>query len=395
MITRTTLLLGIIYLAFISLGLPDGVLGVAWPALRAELGLSIASMGLVTTTQLWLSALSGFLSGRVLARFGTGPVTAVSGLITAAGLLGYALSPNLLWIMVCTIPLGIGQGAVDSGLNLYVAKHYAARHMNWLHCCWGVGASAGPAIMTLAMTATLTPSTDYTGWRWGYGALATGQFCLTLILFLSLGARLWRQSGTAGQGSTEPEPQGTLDSLGSQLASAGLFFLYVGAETTTGVWLNSLLREGRDLPVTFSGLCVAVFFGAIMTGRFFSGFLVRVVSNSWLIRGGLILAGLGCGIIWISGHPAVIMMGTAALGLGFAPVYPTLMHETPRRFKNTVTRRVMGWQVGAAYVGGSFITTGTGLLMGQLSLEWLCPILLLVMGLLFLCNEWILFQAKK
>lgn len=391
MITRPTLLLIIIYLAFVSLGLPDGVLGVAWPSLRADLGLPLESMGLVTTTQLWLSALSGFVSGRVLARFGTGRVTAASGLITAMGLMGYALSPNLFWILVCTIPLGIGQGAVDSGLNLYVANHYAARHMNWLHCCWGVGASAGPVIMTMALT---TGAPD-TGWRWGYGLLATGQFSLTLLLFVSLWAGLWKRSGESGQHNAEPEPQGPLDGLSSQILAAGLFFLYVGAETAMGVWLNSLLREGRGFPVAFSGLCVAVFYGSIMAGRFFSGFLVRRLGNNGLIRGGMGLAALGCVVIWTGGHPAVVMAGTVAAGLGYAPIYPALMHETPRRFKNTVTRRVMGWQVGSAYVGGSFITTGLGLILGRYSLEWLCPALLLCLLLLALCNEGLLAQMRR
>ena len=367
----------IMYLAFISLGLPDGVLGVAWPAMRQALGLPLEAMGLVTTVLMCTSAAASVFSVRVLARWNTGAVTTASCLMTGLALFGYALAETPFWLLVCTLPLGLGQGAVDAALNLHVANHYTARHMNWLHCCWGVGASLGPLVMTAALAARW-------GWQTGYALLAAAQCLLALVLLQSLRAGLWPASSAAGPGTAKTTPQGSLNAVPHQLLAVLLFFLYVGMEFSVGLWLNSLLVEGRHLPVPFAGSCVAAFYAAIMGGRFLAGAMSNRLPNQTLIRYGLLLACIGSLGLWLAVHPVLVLLCVCAIGLGCAPVYPGLMHETPRRFKASVTQRLMGLQVGAACLGGSLISAGMGVVLARFSLEALCPaVLLMAAGLLW------------
>lgn len=378
---RGVSLLTIIYLAFVSLGLPDGILGVAWPSMRGELGQPLDRVGFIVTLLLWLSALSSITSGVVLRRWGTGAVTAISGLMTGLALLGYALAPGFWWLLLFTIPLGLGQGAVDSGLNLYVANHYSARHMNWLHCFWGVGASGGPMVMTLAL--------GLSTWRLGYGVIAGMQLALAGLLWWSVRVGLWHRGTRSADAGEEAAPKGILTSSVHQAVAVLLFFLYVGMEYAMGLWLNSLLVESRHVAAYKAGLVVSAFYAAIMAGRFLSGVVVSRTGNMGIIRGGLLLSAGGLACLWLSGSLMGMLAGAVLTGLGFAPVYPCLMHETPRRFRADVTTRLMGWQVGAACLGGSLVSSGLGVFMAQTSLEWLCPVLLGLVIVTALGNEFL------
>lgn len=381
-LSRPVALLCIIYLAFVSLGLPDGVLGVAWPAIRGEMGLPLESVGLLLTLLLVLSAFSSVVSGFVLRRLGTGLTTMLSGVMTGIGLLGFVFAPGFWWLALCIVPLGLGQGAVDSGLNLYVARHYSSRHMNWLHCFWGVGAAAGPVIMT---TALLT-----TGWREGYGSIAAIQLGLAAVLWWSLRAGLWAdREDAASAADANPELCGDagLFGVGDQTLAVLLFFLYVGMEYSVGLWLNSLLVESRGIPVARAGLTISAFYASIMAGRFFSGIVVNRLGNTGMIRAGLFLAAAGAGSLWFSSGYPLALAGAVLMGLGFAPVYPCLMHETPRRFRKNVSERLIGFQVGAACLGGSVVSSGLGFFMSRTSLEMLCPVLLILIVLTFTGNE--------
>lgn len=380
------LLLCIIYLAFISLGLPDGVFGVAWPSMRVSLGLPLEAMGIYTTVLLCMSALSSISSGKLLARFSTGTVTAASCIMTGLALAGYTLSTHPAWLLLCTIPLGLGQGGVDSALNLHVANHYSARHMNWLHCFWGVGASIGPVVMTMALAYA-------GGWRVGYGVLAGAQMFLAVVLVWSLVARLWPKDSKPGSSTETIRIEGPLFSAFDQSLAILLFFLYVGFEFTVGIWLYSLLVESRSLPITFAGLCIAVFYASIMTGRFLAGLVVHRFGNQRLITGGLLVALAGALGVWLFSTPAVVMACTAAMGLGSAPVYPGFMHETPRRFKAAVTQRLMGRQIGAACLGGSIISGGMGLLLARYSLDLLPPALALIAVAILVGNRVLYVRA--
>ncbi|MEY4266781.1 MAG: hypothetical protein RIS90_1316, partial [Pseudomonadota bacterium] len=340
-------LLGTIYLAFISLGLPDSVLGVAWPTMRASLGQELASAGLITLVLTVGSALSSFVGGRVLARWGTGPVVSVSGLLTGLALLGFALSPSFPLILLLAVPLGLGAGAVDARLNQFVAAHYSARHMNWLHGCWGVGATLGPIIMASALTGA-------TGWRQGY--LWIGGVQLVLVLLFLLVLPLWQRhqaQAVESGAATHFSPKGPAPTLALWLAPT-LYLAYAAVEISTGLWAGSLLVDGRGLDAKTAALWMSCFFGAIMVGRFATGLLTLQLGNRQLVRLGIAVASLGAVLFSSNALPAPLSLtGLVLLGLGCAPIYPCLMHETARRFEPVTAAKVISRQVGFADVGAA------------------------------------------
>ncbi len=387
-IRRQTALLVIIYLAFISLGLPDSVLGVAWPSIRIELGIPLEGMGVITTLLLIMSAFSSIVSTRALNKFGTAGVTFFSSALTALALLGYAFSASFVWLILFAIPLGLGQGAVDSGLNRYVAEHYSARHMNWLHCFWGLGASVGPLIMTRALLAK--------GWRTGYSVLSTVQLCLAAVFLVSILVGLWKSAEEQSSQANSEEKQRDigLKAVSYQVMAVLLFFLYVGLECSAGYWLGSVLIESRATSVQIAGLAVTLLYLGIMAGRFLSGVIVNHLGNMQVVRGGIVLAFVGCFCIGLIHSTPGILAGTSMLGLGIAPIYPCLMHETPHRFIKGITEKLIGYQVGAACLGGSVLSVGTGLLLSRFSLELLFPILIALLIATFGINE-VLYRKRK
>ena len=380
---KNRILIVIIFLAFISLGFPDGITGVSWPAVRSAFGLPLGNLGIITTLLLCMSAISSFSSGHIIARFGTGRVTFFSAFLTGSALLGYSFSGNFLWILLFTVPLGLGQGAVDSGLNLYVAEHYTSRHMNWLHCFWGVGASVGPLIMTRALM-------QGNQWRLGYRTVSLIQLTIAAILFFSVAKGLWdtqkSQIGAVEQTHLQNAEIG-LSSRGAQMLAMFLFFLYSGLEFSVGAWMNSVLIESRHMPVYLAGIASSLFYATIMFGRFLSGFIVNKVGNTRMIRLDMALALAGLICLLTVKNDAGELIGVAMVRLGLASVFPCLMYETPIRFKKQVSDRLIGYQVGAACLGGSIISSGTGMLLSRFGLELLFPILILLFSLTFAANE--------
>jgi fucose permease len=383
------LLLGLIYLAFISLGLPDSVLGVAWPAMRGEFGRSLEDAGLLMMILTTCSALSGFASGFVLGRLGTGKVVAISGFMTGLALLGFALAPGFHWIVCWVIPLGLGAGSVDAGVNHFVARHYSARHMNWLHGCWGIGATIGPVVMGAALA-------NRFGWQGGYAVIAAIQLALALLFLRNL--RLWQ---------AEPETVDTTDASAdagrktahvrvpawaSWLAPA-LYMAYTTIELGTGLWAASILIEGRGADPARAGLWVAGFFGAIMVGRFAIGLVANRLGNRLLVRTGIAVALCGALLFAIPGLPdAVNLAGLMLMGLGCAPIYPSLMHEATRRFDADTARTVIGRQVAFAYVGCALGPAALGMLGAHLGVAAIMPAIALVLLALFYMN-WKLDQV--
>lgn len=374
-------LLGTIYLAFISLGLPDSVLGVAWPTMRASLGQELASAGLITLVLTVGSALSSFVGPRVLARWGTGPVVTASGLLTGLALLGFALSPSFPLILLLAVPLGLGAGAVDARLNQFVAAHYSARHMNWLHGCWGVGATLGPLIMASALTGA-------TGWRQGY--LWIGGVQLVLVLLFVLVLPLWqRHQAQSVESAAVPDttPRAPAPTLALWLAPA-LYLAYAAVEISTGLWAGSLLVDGRGLDAKTAALWVSCFFGAIMLGRFATGLLTLKMGNRQLVRLGIAVASLGAALFSSNALPAPLSLaGLMLLGLGCAPIYPCLMHETARRFEPVTAAKVISRQVGFAYVGAAVVPAGLGYLAATAGLGAIMPAVLAALLLLLLMSE--------
>lgn len=374
-------LLAVIYLAFISLGLPDSVLGVAWPSMRLGLDQPLQAAGLLTMILTACSAVSGFASGAVLRRLGTGPVVMLSGFLTGFALLGYALAPSFAWLMVLAVPLGLGAGSVDAGLNHFVAEHYSSRHMNWLHGCWGIGATIGPFIMGSALAGTL-------GWQAGYRNIAAIQLALALLFLLTL--RLWAQERSVPGREAPSGPRAPDVKQSPPWApwlAATLFFVYATVEVGTGLWVASILVDGRRMGAPAAGLWVSCFFGAIMVGRFALGLVARRVGNRRLVRIGLVMAGTGALLFSLEGVAARLSLaGLLLLGLGCAPVYPSLMHETVRRFDADTARKVVGRQVAFAYVGGAVGPASLGLIGAQWGLAAIMPAVLVAVVVLLLLS---------
>ena len=368
------LLLAMIYLAFIALGLPDSMLGVAWPTMRSNLSLPLEALGLLTLLLTLLSALSSFASGPLTRKMGTGPLVVVSTLATAGALWVISGSSNFTWLLAAAIPLGLGAGGVDSSLNSYVARHYSGRHMNWLHSFWGVGATVGPLVMTAALVNTT--------WRGGYQWIALAQLVLALVLLATL--PLWKRNRHRSESLGDPkDPEGRipLKSWATWL-STGIYALYVTAEFSVGLWSNSLLVESRGLVPALSGVWIATYYGSIMGGRMLVGLVVNRWGNRNLISLGLGVSLLGALLLIFPGSIYFNLAGLILLGLGFAPIYPCLMHETPRRFTSEASPVVMGRQVGAAYLGAAIFPGLLGWFMARTSLEILGPVVLVLIGIL-------------
>lgn len=372
--TKTRILLGIIYLGFISLGLPDGALGIGWPLMRLDFGVPIHYAGFILFITLPLSALSSLMSAHLGEKYGVGKVAFASALLTSSSLLGISTVSSYWGLILFSIGLGIGQGAVDALLNAYVAKHYNARHMSWLHGCWAVGATIGPALMTRVISTS-------GAWSMGYLSLGSAQFVIAIILLLSLGFWLHDDHETRNK----PKTRSAFDLR--MLFGMALFFLYVGVELSIGLWSNSYLIEKMGLAASVSGYLVALYYGSIMVGRFMSGFVAVRLGNRGLIRLGLIVVSGGLLVMFVAEEVMFLRLGMILMGLGLAPLYPAMMHETPRRFKEDLATRLIGYQVGIAYGGGMIITAGLGFLFNVFDLSIFYPLVLGVVVLMIVLSE--------
>jgi fucose permease len=367
------ILLGIVYVSFISLGLPDGILGVAWPAIRADMDQPLAAVGVVTMTMTACAAAASFLAGPLAKRMGTGLVVAISCLMTALALIGFAYAPSFVWLVALGIPLGLGSGAVDSSLNHFVAAHYSSRHMNWLHGFWGVGATTGPLIMGVALASS-------TGWTAGTQAIGLVQLCLAVVLFSTL--TLWsqeRSTPSAGDAEHVTPKFKPVRPLAVWLAPTSFLF-YVAAEMGTGLWAASILVTDRGLSPTQAGVWVAVFFGSITAGRFGVGLIANRLGNRKLVQLGIAVAIAGA--ILFAAHGvlgAASQFGLVLMGLGCAPIFPSLMHETARRFPDDVARTVIGRQMTFSYIGGSVVPASFGLLATWAGLGAVMPVVVVVL----------------
>lgn len=374
-------LLAIIYLAFISLGLPDGVLGVAWPAMRLDLHQPLAAVGWLTITVTLSAGISTLVSAQVLSKLDTGPVVMISGFLTGLALLGFAVAPTFGWLVALMVPLGLGAGAVDAGLNHFVAAHYSSRHMNWLHGCWGVGATLGPLIMGASLAAA--------GWQRGYQTIAVVQLALAVVLLLSLS--LWRRENAKPPAASHSDAQQArlqpVSTLATWLAPLA-FFLYVAIEAGTGLWAASILVNSRGTSAATAGWWVSFFFGAITAGRFAVGLVANRLGNRRLIRLGVLTATAGAMVFAVPGLPAALSLpGLIVMGLGCAPIYPSMMHETARRFPTHLTARVIGRQVGLSYVGSASVPAACGLLAAYAGLSMVMPALVLLLLVLLAVTE--------
>lgn len=353
-----TLLLVIIYLSFISLGLPDSLLGSAWPVMQADLSVTLPSAGVIFMIISCGTIISSLFSGRLIRKFGTGKLTFVSVTMTAVALFGFSVSPNFIWLCIMAIPLGLGGGSVDAALNNFVALHYKAKHMSWLHCFWGIGATLGPVIMSLFIAKN-------NGWKKGYFTIAMIQVCLVVILFITL--PLWKRIEKKNDEISEEENTESNNSLkipGVKLALVSFVF-YCATESTAGLWGSSYLVNYKGLPAGQAARWIALFYAGITLGRLLSGFLTMKFTNRILIRLGQIICIIGAICLLLPLPIYFSMIGLILVGLGCAPIYPCMLHETPTRFGKTASQSIMGLQMGFAYMGSMFMPPILGLIVSK------------------------------
>ena len=354
-------LLAIIYISFISLGLPDGLLGAGWPEMYPALGVPVSFAGIISAIISVGTVISALMSDRLTHALGAGRVTAFSVLMTAAALLGFSLSGSFIALCLWAVPYGVGAGCVDAALNNYVAVHYESRHMSWLHCMWGVGAAAGPHIMGLALSAAR-------GWEAGYRYVAVIQFVLTAALFISL--PLWRRAENpdapdAGKPS-ERTPMPELLRIPGVRATLLAFFCYLVIESSSGLWAASCLVLRWGLDEAAAARIAGLFYLGITAGRAISGFITMRLGDDAMIRlgSGIILCGaLGL----ILPYVATAAAGFGLLGLGCAPVYPAIIHSTPARFGAERSQGIIGLEMASAYVGSLLGPPAFGLIANHIS----------------------------
>lgn len=366
------LLLAVIYISFIALGLPDSLLGNGWPAMHQDFGVPLSYAGIVSTIIALGTIVSSLMSDRLTKRFGAGKITATSIAMTAAGLLAFCFSGEFWQICLWAIPYGLGAGGVDAALNNYMALHYESHHMSWLHSMWGIGATTGPFIMGWALAGPYS-------WRLGYFTIGVVQVVIVILLFWSL--PLWKQR----QVNTKVEVTKSL-SFRQVLSIKGAkeimvaFFCYCALEQTTGLWAASFLVIKGGLPEEMASRFAGLFFLGITIGRMISGFLTFKLSDTQMIRLGITIVFIGLAAILLPFGGWVTIVGLMLLGLGCAPIYPSIIHSIPAFFGEDKSQAVMGIQMAGAYVGLCVMPPLFGPIANHISVA-LLPVYLLAIAI--------------
>ncbi len=376
-------LIVIIYIAFISLGLPDSITGSAWPVMHGELGVPLSYVGIVTMIIAGCTIISGLTSDWLTRKLGAGLVTAISVAMTAVALFGFSVTESFLPLCFWAIPYGLGAGAVDAALNNYVALHYASRHMSWLHCFWGVGAATGPYIMSYALTSG-------EGWNNGYRIISVIQIVLTAVLFASL--PMWKKRTDEAENGGEVKSKGIIGSLkikGVPLVLV-MFFGYCALEATAGIWASSYLVEYKGTDAETAARFASLFYIGITVGRFVCGFVADKIGDKNLIRIGLVVIAIGLVMIMLPVEiNAVALIGLVSVGIGCAPIYPSVIHATPANFGKENSQAIIGIQMASAYVGTTFMPPLFGVIAENINIG-LYPFYMAIFAVLMvICSEWL------
>ena len=374
-------LLIVIYIVFISLGLPDSLFGVVWPVVHREFGVVESFASVYSVIVAMTSGGVSFFAGRLIRKFGTGRVTFVSVLLTAVGLLGTSFAPNLWVMMFFSVVMGYGAGAIDTGLNNYVSLHYKASHMNWLHCCWGVGVTVSPIIMSAFL------SGETGSWRTGYRIIAAIQFCIALIAAISLPHWKDSESGGATTGDeNEKNKKANIFAVKGVLTSTLSLGLYCGMEFLIGTWGASYLVNTFALSPDSAAKWISLYYGGIMLGRLVSGFVSMKTSDNTLIRAGIVISFAGMLLLALPiGTPA--FFGLLLIGFGFGPIFPSVLHSVPGRFGNELSADITGFHMGGAYALGFLIQVSFGYIASATTFYITPFVLLAVVAALFTVNE--------
>lgn len=379
-----SLLLALIYVAFISLGLPDSLLGSGWPVMHEALGVPVSYMGIITMIISGGTIISSLLSDRLTRKLGTRVVTVVSVFLTAVALLGFSFSKSLLAILILAVPYGLGAGAIDAALNNYIALHYTSKHMSWLHCFWGVGTIISPFIMSNALINAQ--------WYNGYRTVAFIQHGIAILLTVTL--PVWKVNQKKESTQDAPKSVGLTDALkikGVPFLLLG-FFAYCAAEATTMHWASTYLVEYRGLSADIAARFGSLFYIGLTVGRFFGGFVMNKFGDRKMIIIGtcVLFSGIALLLLPVS-NPLVALAGFVVIGLGCAPIYPCIIHSTPDNFGAENSGAVIGIQMASAYIGSTFIPPLFGVLSRFISFE-IMPLYLSVFFILMICMTELTFK---
>jgi fucose permease len=378
------LMLAVIYLSFISLGLPDGLLGAAWPSMYPELNIPVSYAGIVSMIICGGTVTSSLLSDRLTHRFGAGLVTVVSVGMTAAALIGFSVCDTFWALCIWALPYGLGAGSVDASLNNYVALHYPSRHMSWLHCMWGVGAAAGPYMMGILLSG---------GQHWSRGYLFIGiaQILLSTVLFLSL--PLWKKSEQNDR--SEPLSLKQIMLIPGARQVMITFFCYCALEQTAALWSASYFHLHGGFTADEAASLGSLFFLGITLGRAISGFITIKLNDASMIRLGFIITAVGIVLLCIPGGHFSAIAGVLLVGLGCAPIYPCMMHATPDHFGAANSQALMGIQTASAYIGTAFMPPLFGLIANHISISLMGMYLLTMLVFMILSHRKLIQICKK
>lgn len=373
------LLLSIIYLSFISLGLPDALLGSAWPSMYKEFNVAISYAGIISMIISVGTIISSLQSDRLTKKFGAGKITAFSVAMTAAALFGFSITHSYLFLCVWAIPYGLGAGSVDASLNNYVALHYESKHMSWLHCMWGIGATIGPYIMGYAITNN--------NWNAGYRYISIMQIVLTAILFFSL--PLWNKNDKENKEKINTKTLSLIEIIKIKGAKEIMicFFCYCALEATTGLWASSYLNIYKGVDIKIAASFGSLFYIGITIGRAISGFITIKLNDNQMIVLGESLILIGIILMIIPAVNTVSLIGFIITGLGCAPIYPSIIHSTPYNFGAENSQAIIGVQMASAYIGTLAMPPLFGYIANHISISLLPFYLILILALMFIMHK--------
>jgi fucose permease len=381
---RQRLLIFLSFAAFVSLGLPDGVLGVAWPSIRHELSVPIDRLGLLLTSSMIGYLLATATSGEIVRRLGVGKLLLASTMLVVVSLAGYAAAPSWGVFVALGLFAGLGAGAIDAGINAFAAANFRPGVVSWLHACYGIGATIGPLTMASVIVSGLS-------WRVGYGLLAAGLALMGLFFLLTL--RLWDAKPPTG--ASEAAHVSATHALRRPIVWLHLviFFIYTGTEVTAGQWLFSVFTESRLMSVRVAGTCIGLYWGGLTAGRIIFGVLVERLTTVSMIRIGMFAAPLAAAVLIPHLNPIFTAAACATLGFALAPIYPMLISVTPVRLGAAYAAQAIGFQVAAAYLGSAALPTIAGILALRVGLEMVCPFIVTCCVVLLLLHEFAIWAA--
>ncbi|PTY39857.1 MFS transporter [Brachyspira hampsonii] len=381
------LLLAIIYLSFISLGLPDSILGSAWPTMYNELKVPISYAGIISMIISAGTIISSLQSDRLTKKFGTGKITAFSVAMTAIALFGFSITHSYLFLCIWAIPYGLGAGSVDASLNNYVALHYESKHMSWLHCMWGIGAAMGPYIMGYALINN--------NWNKGYRYISIIQIVLTAILFFSLS--LWKKNDEQNKEKINTKTLKLIEIIKITGTKEIMicFFCYCAIESTTGLWASSYLNLYKNIDIKTAASFGSLFYIGITIGRAISGFITMKLNDNQMIILGELLIFIGILLIIIPAVNTVSLVGFIIIGLGCAPIYPSIIHSTPYNFGRENSQAIIGVQMASAYIGTLAMPPLFGYIANHISISLLPIYLVLILILMFIMHRLMIKKTIK